>query len=336
MTRALLALALFACGHDAPVARPAAPADATPGGNSPAAVAAGTPAAAATATASPIDLTARTDAGVLTLTLRNTGTAPVEVATHVDAGGLPHLDWLTVELDDGRAPRTLHFVEARDRSALITATLAPGGTAVEAVDLVRWAIRGDGAAPLAPGTYAVRATWDSRRAGRGAAFVATATTTLTITAPASASCEAKGYRPPAGAHLTLLGHQAPGGRAMAYIGLYNDGPVPVCVYSHIATHETQFDWLTIQYADGAKYHHVSRVIALDDARDKSYPVSVLLAPGQAVWHTVDVDAWARRARNGSEPLPAGSLYTQASYDTSKETWVWAGALLSEAFELKVP
>src|SRR6185503_6263470 len=100
------------------------------------------------------------------------------------------------------------------------------------------------------------------------------------------------------------------GRATVDVGLYNVGDVAVCVYSHVATHELHYDWFTILYADGAKYHHGSRQIHLDDSREKSGPVSLLLGPGQTIWHTIDVDAWAKRDRNGNEPLPAGSLYTQ--------------------------
>ncbi len=154
-------------------------------------------------------------------------------------------------------------------------------------------------------------------------------------APLTEHCRRAGYKAPAGAKLALVGRQVAGGRALAAIGLSNTGTEAVCVYSFIATHEWQSDWLTIQYSDGGKYHHASRVIELDDSRDKSAPVSVLLGPGQTVWHTVDVDAWARRDRNGKEPLPAGSLYTQAAYDSTREHEVWSGKLLSEPFELLV-
>lgn len=325
MTIGMIAIAgLAACGQDGK-APPAAPGPKH-------AIDAG---AAAAAPAPSIELTATAERGILTLTWRNAGAAPATIATHVSAGAHDHYDWLTVELADGHGPRRLGFVEDRTKAAIQTATLAPGATTTAAIDLVRWAIRADNGAPLAPGSYRVAVTWDARQATAGAQFLATAATALDITAPGPDGCEREGYRAPAGASLVLLGAQAPGGRALAYAGLYNAGTEAACVDSYVHTHEWQHDWLTVLYADGDKYHHVSRVIELDDARDKSYRVSVLLGPGQAIWHTVDVDAWARRARNGSEPLPAGSLYTQLAYDSSKETRAWAGELLSESFGLTV-
>jgi hypothetical protein len=154
---------------------------------------------------------------------------------------------------------------------------------------------------------------------------------------ASANCEREHYRAPAGAKLELRAAQsrsAPG-RAIVEVALHNAGTEAVCVTSHIHTHELQSDWLQLQYSDGGKYHHVNRVIALDDARDKSYPVSLLLAPGQTLWTSIDLDQWASRSRNGSEPLPAGSLYAEAIYDTTRETDVWSGRLVSAPFELKI-
>lgn len=326
---AVALVASAACGHDA-----RAP---TPTLSPPAAAPVATAARAldARVVASPIALAASADRGRLTLVLTNAGAAPLEVATRVEAGLRRQYDWLTVTLDDGRAPRTLRFVDDRDRAAVAVTPLAPGAAATETIDLIAWAIRGGNGAPLAPGTYRVDVTWDATQATRGATFAATATTTLTITAPAAAACARAGYRAPAGAQLVVLGAQAATGRATIHAGLYNGGTEAVCVDSHIATHEWQSDWLTVMYADGGKYHHASRVIELDDARDKSYPVSVLLEPGQTIWHTVDVDAWARRSRNHAEPLPAGSLYTQLGYDTTGATDVWAGRLVSEAFELAV-
>lgn len=111
------------------------------------------------------------------------------------------------------------------------------------------------------------------------------------------------------------------------VGLHNVGREPVRVYTHVATHEWQSDWLEIQYQDGDTYHHVSRPIRFVDDRDKSAPVVRTLAPGETDWQTVDVGAWARRKVNGGQPLPAkGSLSATAIYDTSKETGVWSGRL----------
>lgn len=154
---------------------------------------------------------------------------------------------------------------------------------------------------------------------------------------ASANCEREHYRAPDGAKLELRAAQSRSvpGRAIVEVALHNAGTEAVCLTSHIHTHELQSDWLQLQYSDGGKYHHVNRVISLDDARDKSYPVSLLLAPGQTLWTSIDLDQWASRSRNGSEPLPAGSLYAEAIYDTTRETDVWSGRLVSAPFELKI-
>lgn len=314
----MLVFAVAACGHEA--SRP---------------VTSGSGSAPPVAT-SPIQLTAAASHGVLTLTLTNTTSAPVTIASHVIGGRLANYDWLSVELDGGAAgTRELHFMSARDESGTITADVAAGAAHTAEIDLVQWAVEAGNGGPLVPGTYAVRATWDTSAQTQGVTVVATATTTLVVEPPGPENCAKDGYQAPAGAVLMLLGHQADTGRATVDLGLYNVGPVAVCVDSYIHTHELQYDWFTVMYADGGKYHHASRVIHLDDAREKSYPVSVLLGPGQTIWHSIDVDAWAKRDRNGKEPLPAGSLYTQIGYDSTHETDVWAGTLLSQSFGVNV-
>ncbi len=312
-------------GHDAAAA--AVPvADTTP--TSP-------PAAdAAVAAAGPIAMTATAARGRLALTFTNTSAAPVTMATHITGARLPNHDWLTVELTGPGGVRSIGFVQPRYRGGLVTVELAPGATHTEVIDLIEWASEGAGAASLAPGSYAITARWDASRVAAGAPFVGVATTTMTVVAPAAGPCTDDGLPPASASHLTLLAHQAPAGRATVEVGLYNAGDTRVCVDTHIKTHEIQSDWLTIGYADGATYHHAMRVIAFDDDRDKSYPVSVLLEPGQVAWQTFDVDAWAGRRRNGSEPLPAGGLSAQAFYDSTRETRVWAGKLTSAAFALR--
>jgi hypothetical protein len=319
-----------ACGQEA---RAPGPPVASGSGSAPATLPVAPPAAPpAAAPAGDITLQASVVRSVLELTLRNDGAAPATIATHITGGALASIDWLTLELEGPGGRRVLRFIDERDESVIVTAALAPGATTTVRADLVRWAI--DDGRPLEPGHYNANLTCDASKETQGKRFVAVATTDLDIEAPGG-ECAKVGYKAPAGAALVLLGYQAATGRATAHVGLYNPGAVAVCVYSHVETHEVQNDWLTVLYADGGKYHHYSRVIHLDDARDKSYPASVLLGPGQTIWHTIDVDAWARRERNGAEPLPAGSLYTQARYDTSKETRVWAGRLVSASFELRV-
>lgn len=153
---------------------------------------------------------------------------------------------------------------------------------------------------------------------------------------AKRGCDRERYRAPADAKLELRAMQAASGRAVVNVALRNAGPSAVCIYSHIQTHELQSDWLRLQYSGGANDHQVPRVIELNDARDKSAPFSVLLAPGATLWTSIDLDQWAQRPRNGAEPIPAGSLHGEATYDTTGRTDVWAGRLVSPPFELKVP
>jgi hypothetical protein len=285
--------------------------------------------------AAPVTMTATAARGRLELAFTNTSAAKVAIARHVIGARLPNYDWLTVELDGPGGKRTLGFVQARDESGVITVEVAPGATHVETIDLVQWSVEGPAGAPLAPGTYQLRAAWDTSKETRAVGVVASATAMLVVEPPGTAACTNDGIPDPSKTRMVLLARQAPVGRATVDVGLYNAGDTRVCVKTHVKTHEIQNDWLTIQYADGGKYHHASRVITLNDARDKSYPVSVLLEPGQVAWQQVDVDAWAKRERNGKEPVPAGSLYAHAAYDATRETDVWAGKLLSAPFGMDV-
>lgn len=122
--------------------------------------------------------------------------------------------------------------------------------------------------------------------------------------------------------LELLAEQLPGGVAMARIGLHNIGPVPVCVLTHVATHEWQHDWLEVEIPTGGQ----ARSLVFNDARDKSGFVIETVAPGATDWQEVDLAAWARRVRNGSLPLSKGRVAARVIYDTTQATDAWAGRL----------
>ncbi len=147
------------------------------------------------------------------------------------------------------------------------------------------------------------------------------------------ACETAGYVAPKGASLDL---DVVANGAIADVGLRNAGKVAVCVYSHVATHELQHDWLTIQYNDGAKYHHFARVLHFDDARDKAAVVSTLLRPGEVIWHRFDLANWAARQSNGAEPLMSNKLAwpALAVYDTTRESRAWRGRV-EKRFTLKL-
>lgn len=90
------------------------------------------------------------------IALENVGDAALEVLSHVEAGER-HYDWFTLVLD-GR--RELTLADDRNRSARVTVSLAAGESLEHEVDLTDWAARAvNGAAPLAPGTYALSARY---------------------------------------------------------------------------------------------------------------------------------------------------------------------------------
>ncbi|MCC6522237.1 MAG: hypothetical protein IT373_06220 [Polyangiaceae bacterium] len=135
-------------------------------------------------------------------------------------------------------------------------------------------------------------------------------------------CAVKGYVAPAGARLELVTRVR--GTRLA-VGLHNVGTAPVCVYSHVATHELQHDWLSVGYVDGTKPVNVQ----FTDSRDKSAAVSVEIAPGATSWVSFDLAAWKARPIHGGGALPKGRLELSVAYDTTRETWVWAGRLAAQ-------
>src|SRR5436190_3578127 len=179
----LLLLFAAACGHEAaPAPRPVA----------------GSGSAVTPAPTGPIQLTAAAAHGVLELTFTNPTSAPVTIASHVIGGEQTHYDWLVVELEGGGGnTRKMHFIGPRKESETITADIAPGAAHTAQIDLVQWAIATGNGGPLLPGTYALRASWDSSGEPTGTKVVATATTTLVVEAPGAEGCAVAGYKAPA-------------------------------------------------------------------------------------------------------------------------------------------
>jgi hypothetical protein len=100
-------------------------------------------------------------AGFAELSLENVGTQPLTVLSHVNAGEM-HLDWFTLRLRAGSgAARDLHLLADRDKSGRVKVTLEPGKSLQHRVDVQRWAARPvNGNAPLAAGSYELRATYE--------------------------------------------------------------------------------------------------------------------------------------------------------------------------------
>jgi hypothetical protein len=100
-------------------------------------------------------------AGTVTIYLENTGTAPLQVLSHV-AAQEKHLDWYTLQVQDGgRASRTLKLLGPRRESGKVQVPLAAGARIEHAVDVAAWAKRPiNGGQPLAAGSYQVSAVYD--------------------------------------------------------------------------------------------------------------------------------------------------------------------------------
>jgi hypothetical protein len=91
------------------------------------------------------------------LFLEDAGEGPLEVMSHVEAGGEVHLDWFTIVVGE----RAIGLADARDRSALVQVRLEPGGRLHHAVDVAAWAARRvNGGEPLASGEHPARATYE--------------------------------------------------------------------------------------------------------------------------------------------------------------------------------
>lgn len=241
----------------------------------------------------------------LDLAFGNPTKQPVTLTTHVRAG-IDHFDDLavTVTAADG-TKRTLTFAEARTKAIPVDETIAPGATLVEHVDLQLWAVRGgNGSAPLAPGDYAVAATWSGLAAS----------TKLAIAAPVDKRCTDKWNTTPRRAtappQLELLAHQV-GTTPVIEVGVHNFDTDSHCVMAYVKTYETQSDWLTVKIGKLG--------IAFDDDRDKSVPIEVELPPGATVWSRWDLAAWAARPRNGKHALPSGTQLATLTYDATRES-----------------
>lgn len=99
--------------------------------------------------------------GLLRLALENVGADPLQVLSHVLAGGETHFDWFTLFLDGSSGARRLVLMDERNRSAAITVTLEAGEALQHEIDVAAWARRNaNGAEALAPGRYAARGVYE--------------------------------------------------------------------------------------------------------------------------------------------------------------------------------
>lgn len=92
--------------------------------------------------------------------------------------------------------------------------------------------------------------------------------------------------------------------------MQNVGSAPFIVFTHVATHERQSDWLTVSVTDNKGGE---RVIAFDDDRDKSAAATSKLAVGGELVDRWDLAAWSARPRNGKRTFEPSFAKLRATY-----------------------
>lgn len=128
------------------------------------------------------------------------------------------------------------------------------------------------------------------------------------------------------------------------ITLANVGKQPLRVASHVATHEVHLDWYEVvltypvpsdEGCAGVWAGRAERRLALDDDRDKSAPVEVTLKRGARLTHTVDLQDWAARARNGGQRIPPGFYKVEVVYHVADGNGRWHGTIRSGRIPLTI-
>ena len=150
--------------------------------------------------------------------------------------------------------------------------------------------------------------------------VTSASTPPAASTPPIAPAPTNAYHAPAGA-LPRLSVATRG--TLLDVTFENAGTAPVYLYTHMNADTDQYDWITVELTDATA--HV-RELHFTAARDKSAPQNVELAPGQRVTETIDLAAWAARPGNGKKPIGPGTYKVAVFYDSSRETYAWAGKL----------
>ncbi len=90
----------------------------------------------------------------------------------------------------------------------------------------------------------------------------------------------------------------------------NVSSAPLVVFTHVATHERQSDWLTVSITDKKGGEHV---IAFNDDRDKSAQATSKLPAGSEIVDRWDLAAWSARPRNGKRTFDPTFASVRATY-----------------------
>jgi hypothetical protein len=115
----------------------------------------------------------------------------------------------------------------------------------------------------------------------------------------------------------------------AVLTLHNGGLDQLRVLSHVDATDRHYDCFTISLARAGQ----TRLLRFHDDRNESARVVVDLAPGQAIEHTIDIVAWAKRKVNGAQPLAPGTYRMSATYQVSEAGPLWNGKLVSPTIDI---
>ena len=98
---------------------------------------------------------------VVELYLKNVGSNPLDVLSHVSAD-VDHLDWYELRIvHQAREERVLRFIDDRDKAGSVTVHLLPGETIHHSINVRKWAKRPiNGKEDLAAGEYEVWASYE--------------------------------------------------------------------------------------------------------------------------------------------------------------------------------
>ena len=121
-------------------------------------------ATSATARSGALGLAVAVHGTSLRVTLANHGDETLQAYFGVQSATGTHHDHLTVELAGEAGTRLLRFTGARDDSPIGIVELASGAEIADELDLAAWATDPiNGGTPLAPGAYALTATYRVQR-----------------------------------------------------------------------------------------------------------------------------------------------------------------------------
>lgn len=135
----------------------------------------------------------------------------------------------------------------------------------------------------------------------------------------------------------------PAGPIIAHVTLTNVGTTPRRVWSHVATHETHYDWFEADVSwpvptrgrCGKDARAARRTVGFSDGRDKSAPVARVLAPGERLTHDLDLARWLTRAHLLGKAWGPGSYQVRFRYVVAPEAGMWSGTLTAPAVGFEV-